>query len=221
MATLGTLVRSLSPAGVIAAIGRNWRLLVGAIVLVAVGGGVWAGYDWYQAHREAEARAAMVQAYTEIRKVESGSKDRDEAVRKMLERLSVEQKGTKVGGEALVRLGNRLYEAGKFDEARDTFAKYLQEYSGGPLHAAAAIGKAYAEESKGDLPAAEKTLQAAADTYKADPMLGEVQMNLARIFEQAKKSDEALKLYGQVAEKYPQSQWAQQAMERMGRLKSK
>jgi TolA-binding protein len=139
----------------------------------------------------------------------------------MLEKLSVEQRGTKVGGEALIRLGNRLYEAGKFDEARDSFAKYLQEYSGGPMHAAAAIGKAYAEASKGDLPAAEKSLHAAAEAYKGDPMLGEVQMSLARIYEQGKKPDEALKLYGQVAEKYPQSQWAQQAMERIGRLKGK
>jgi len=222
MATLGTRVRNLSLVDVIAAVGRNWRWVAGAIALVVAGSGVWAGYDWYQARREGEARSARIRAFGELQKVVGGeSKERDEAVRKMLERLSVEHKGTRVGGEALVRLGNLQYEAGKYEEARDAFRRYLEEYAGGPLGAAATLGKAYAEEAKGDLAEAEKTLGAAVAAYKTDPMLGELQMTLARIYEQTKRADEALKLYGQVIEKYPQSQWARQATERMGQLKGK
>ncbi len=84
----------------------------------------------------------------------------------------------------------------------------------------AAIGKAYAEESKGDLAAAEKTLTAAIEKRKNDPLVGEAETSLARVYEGLKRPDEALKVYGQVAESFPQTRWGQYALERMGSLKA-
>ncbi len=83
----------------------------------------------------------------------------------------------------------------------------------------AAIGKAYAEENKGDLSTAEKTLTAAIDRRKNDPLVGEAQVGLARVYEGLKKPEAALKVYGQVAETLPQTSWGQLALERMGSLK--
>ena len=85
----------------------------------------------------------------------------------------------------------------------------------------AAIGKAYAEETKGDLAAAEKTLVAAIDGGKDDPLVGEAELALARVYEGLKKTDDAVKTYGQLAEKFPQTHWGQYALERMASLRAK
>ena len=46
-------------------------------------------------------------------------------------------------------------------------------------------------------------------------------MALARMYEGLKKPDEAMRVYGQVVEKFSQTQWAQHALQRMSALKTK
>ncbi len=219
MARMREVFGGLTLANVAGAIVQNWRLIVAGLALGVVALGVWAGYDWYQSRREAEARDAFLKGASEIRKI-SDVKLRDEAAVKQFRLVSEQYAGTEAGGEAMVRLGHRLFDMGKYDEAREAYAKYLQGYSRGPLAMMAALGKAYAEESKGDLAAAEKSLAAAIDRGKDDALLGEAQVNLARVYEGLKKPDEALKVYGQVAETLPQTRWGQFALERMGSLKT-
>lgn len=220
MATAREFFRSLTLARIAESAYQNWRLFVAGFAIAIVGLGAWMGYEWYQSQREREAGAALMKAYAEIRKHEA-AKEREEAAIKQFRSVWEQHRGTRTGGEALVRLGNRFYENGKYDEAREAFANYLQEYSRGPLRMMAGIGRAYAEEAKGDLAAAERTLEAAVDTGKEDPLLGEAQIALARVYEGMKKTEAAMKVYGQVSEKFPQTRWAQYALDRMASLKVK
>jgi TolA-binding protein len=85
----------------------------------------------------------------------------------------------------------------------------------------AGLGKAYAQEAKGDLQGATQTLSQLLDREKNDPLAGEAYMSLARAYEGMKKPDDAMQVYGQVVEKYPQTRWAQYALQRMSALKTK
>jgi TolA-binding protein len=85
----------------------------------------------------------------------------------------------------------------------------------------AGIGKAYAEEAKGDLPAAERTLSQLVEAAKDDPLAGEAYSSLAHVYEAMQKPEDALRVYGQIAERFAQTHWAQNALQRMSALKSK
>ena len=220
MANIREFFRDFTLANLAGAIYQSWRVIVAGVALGVLALGAWVGYDWYQSRRDGEASLALIKASAEIRK-QQDTKGRDEAAIKLFRLVSEQHPGTHAGGEALIRLGHRLYDAGKYDEARDAFGKYVQDYSRGPLRTMAGIGKAYAEEAKGDLGAAEKTLLAAIDGGKDDPLFGEAKLGLARIYEGLKKTDDAVKIYEQLAEKFPQTHWGQYALERMASLRAK
>jgi TolA-binding protein len=129
--------------------------------------------------------------------------------------------GTSAAEEALVRLGNMQYDGGKYDDAIASFGKYLATYGRGNFRILVGIGKAYAEDAKGDHQAAVKTLSELVATVKDDPMLGEAYSDLARFFEEAKKPEDALRVYGQIVERFPRTQWEQRALRRMSLLKAK
>jgi TolA-binding protein len=85
----------------------------------------------------------------------------------------------------------------------------------------AGIGKAYAEEAKGDLVAAERTLSQLVEIAPDDPLAGEAYSTLAHVYEVMKKPDEAVRVYNQIAERFTQTHWAQNALQRMSALKTK
>ena len=85
----------------------------------------------------------------------------------------------------------------------------------------AGVAKAYAEEKKGDLPAAEKTLKDVVERVKGDPLAGEAYSSLAHVYEVMKKPEDAVRVYGQIAEQFAQTHWAQNAIQRMSALKTK
>jgi len=113
------------------------------------------------------------------------------------------------------------YDGGKYDDAIASFGKYLATYGRGNFRILVGIGKAYAEDAKGDHQAAVKTLSELVATVKDDPMLGEAYSDLARFFEEAKKPEDALRVYGQIVERFPRTQWEQRALRRMSLLKAK
>lgn len=220
MTRLMDVLRGLTLVGFVEGLIRRWRMVTGGLVVVLLAVGAWAGYEWYRARLEEKAVGALIQAYQGVRKIEEESQ-RETALIEQLRQVADQHAGTATAGESLLRLGNILYELGKYDQAREAFARYLGAYSRGPLRMKAAIGKAYAEESKGDLQAAEETLLSALRLAKGDPLTGEAEVSLARLYEAQKKTDEAVKLYGQIAEKYPHTQWAQIAAIRLPALHAK
>ena len=80
---------------------------------------------------------------------------------------------------------------------------------------------AYTEEAKGKLDEAVQTLTEITTTQKDDPLIGEALVSLGRLYEAQKKTDEAIKTYGQVAERYPNTSWAMQAQQRLSAKRSK
>ena len=188
--------------------------LVALGLLAAAGYGYW----WYQERREDEASRALAGAHAALRGEQPGN--REEAMKRFQE-IAQQYQGTRSAEESQIALGNLQFEAGKMDDAVGSFGDYLTIYPRGRFRVMAGLGKAYAQEAKADLQGAAKTLSELLDRDKDNPLAGEAYMALARIYEGLKKPDEAMRVYGQVVERFSQTQWAQHALQRMSALKVK
>jgi len=195
--------------------------VVAALVVLVIGASAAAGYGWYRQRQEEAAGRLLTEAFAVMRGEQPGSSGNPEEATKRFEEVASQFPSTRGAEEALIFLGNLQFNAGKTDEALGTFSKYLTTFPRGRFTLMAGLGKAYAQEAKGDLQGAAETLSQILDRDKDDPLAGEAYMSLARVDEGLKKPDEAMRVYGQVVEKYPQSRWAEHALQRMNAVKTK
>jgi predicted negative regulator of RcsB-dependent stress response len=196
-------------------------LVLGILVAVLIAAAGAATYVWYQDRQEREAQGLLVKAYTAGWGETQGSQRNPDEAKKIYGETAAKYPGTVAAEEALIRRGTLQFEGSKYDEAAGTYGRYLTTYPRGRFGVMAGIGKAYAEEAKGDLPAAERTLSQLVETAKDDPLAGEAYSSLARVYEEMRKPEDALRVYGQIAERFAQTHWAQNALQRMSALKSK
>lgn len=195
--------------------------ILAVLVILAFGGTAGAGYWWYQERREDEAGRALVKAFWAMRGEQPGSSGNPEDATKRLQEVLHQYPGTRSAEEALINLGNLQFNAGKVDEALGIFNQYLTAFPRGRFLVMAGLGKAYAQEAKGDLQGAAETLSQSLDRHKDDPLAGEAYISLARVYEEMKRPEDAMRVYGEVVEKYGQTRWAQHALQRMSALKTK
>jgi len=198
--------------------------VLAAVVAAAVLGGAGGGYWWYHERQEAGAARALAGASAVLRGEQAGKPrtpgTQEEAIKGF--RAVVEQhRGTRAAEESLIAVGNLQYEAGKADEALGSYSEYLTAYPRGRFRLMAALGKAYAQEAKGDLQGAAQTLSEALDRDRGNLLAGEAYMSLARVYEGLKKPEDAMRVYEQVVERFSQTNWAQLALQRMTALKAK
>ncbi len=187
-----------------------------AAVLGIAGGGYW----WYQERQEADAARALAGAYAVLRGEEAGKPGTLEEAVKRFRDVSDKHRKTRSAEEAQIALGNLYYESGKVDEALSSYNEYLTEHPRGRFRMLAGLGNAYALEAKGDLQGAVQILSGVIEGDRENPLAGEAYMSLARAYEGLKKPEDAMRIYGEVTERFSQTNWAQQALQRMSVLKS-
>jgi TolA-binding protein len=195
-------------------------ILAAAVVLV-IGATGAAVYWWYQQRQEEEASRILGNAFAAMRGEQAGAPGNPEEAAKLFQEVVKQYPKTGGAEEGLIALGNIQYGAGKTDEALASFEQYLTTFPRGRFTLEAGLGKAYVQETKGDFQGAAQTLSQVLDQNKDDPLAGEAYMSLARVYEELKKPDDATRVYGKVAETYPQTRWAQNALQRMSALKPK
>jgi outer membrane protein assembly factor BamD (BamD/ComL family) len=196
-------------------------LILGIFAALIVAGGSLAGYAWRRAQQAREGDVVLEKAQAALQGQKPSTPGNAEEAKKLFEEVITRFPGTVAAQEALIRLGNMQYDGGKYGDAIMSYGKYLSTYPKGPFRMLAGIGKAYAEEAKGELPAAEKTLSDTIEKTKNDPLAGEAYSDLARLYEESKKPEDAIRVYGQIVERFPQTRWAQHALQRMSMLKVK
>jgi TolA-binding protein len=195
-------------------------VLAGLLVL-ASGGAAASWYWWYQERQEDAAGRILARAYAAMSGSQPGSSANPEEATKLFQEVVQQFPTTRTAEEALIALGNLEYDSGKVKEALGTFDQYLTSFPRGRFRIMAALGKAYAQETLGDSAGAAQTLSQSIDRDKNDPLAGEVYTSLARVYEEMKKPDDAMRVYEQVVERFPQTRWAQLALQKMSGLKSK
>jgi TolA-binding protein len=192
-----------------------------AMVALATGASMATGYWWYQQRLGEEASRLFGNGLAAIRGEQPGSSGDPEEAVKLFQEVVRQFPKTRSAEEALIALGNVQYGAGKIDQALTSFSQYLTAFPRGRLRTEAGLGKAYAQEAKGDFQGAAQTLSQILDQDKDDPLAGEAYMCLARFYEELKKPDDAMRVYGEVVEKYSQTRWAQSAVQRMSAIRTK
>ena len=178
-------------------------------------------YWWHQQRQEEEASRLLGNAFAATPGEQPGSTGNPEEATKLFREVVKQYPRTGSAEEALIALGNLQYGAGKMDDALASFNQYLTTFSRGRFTLEAGLGKAYAQEAKGDFQGAAQTLSEVLNKTKDDPLAGEAYIGLARNYEEMKKPEDAMRIYGEVVEKYAQTRWAQRALQRMSALKSK
>lgn len=195
--------------------------VVAALAVLAIGASSAGGYWWRQQQKEEKASRLLAKAVSAIRGDQRAAVGNPDEASKALQQVVREFPNTRSAEEALLALGDVQYSAGRIDEALASFSQYLTAFPRGAFTLMAGLGKAYAQEARGDFQGAAQTLSHVLERGKDDPLAGEAYMTLARVYEEMKKPDDAMRVYGQVVEKYAQTRWAQYALQRMTALKKK
>jgi outer membrane protein assembly factor BamD (BamD/ComL family) len=192
--------------------------VVAGILAIAAGTGA---YLWHQERQEREAQGLVARAHKALWGETQGAARDPEEAKKLYAEVAARFPRTVAAEESLIRLGNLQFDGERYDEAIATFGRYLNAYARGRFRVMAGIGKAYSEEAKGDLVAAERTLTELLKTVEDDPLEGEAYASLAHIYEVMKRPEDAIRVYGQISERFAQTHWAQNALQRMSLLRAK
>ncbi len=179
-------------------------LLVGGVAVVAIGG--YFAYQWSQKDKvNEEAQAAMIPAliYYEqdsMAKAINGDGGNSDGLISIVEDFG----STDAGNLARYFLGTAYLKTANLEDGIATLEDYKK---GNSMVSAAAYGAlGYAYEQKGEFDEAAKNYEEAAhspeDNMYSTPFY---LMHAARNLESANKAEEALKLYQEIKQKYPQS----------------
>jgi len=182
---------------------KNRKILIaaGGIIVAALVG--WFGYNWYVSSQDEQAQAAL---FSPVFAFESDSLNKalkGSGGNPGLLNIADEYSVTPAGNLAQFYAGATLLKQGKFDEAIER----LKSFSSSDLliqaRAYSLIGDAYMEKNNAE--EAISYYQKAAD-YKPNAYFTPSYMiKLGIAYEKAKKNTEAIEVYSNLIEKYPQS----------------
>lgn len=178
-------------------------LIVGGVALIAVGG--FFGYQWSQKDKvNQEAQAAMITSVLYYEQDSMQKAINGDGQNSGLIDIVDEFGGSASGNLARYYLGTAYLKSGNLEEGIATLEEYKK---GNSMVSAAAYGAlGYAHEQKGEFEEAAKSYQEAAHTPE-DNMYSTpfYLLHAARNLESANKAPEALALYKEIKEKFPQS----------------
>jgi len=180
---------------------RNIFVIAGGAIAVALAG--WFGYHYYVGSQDEQAQAAL---YAPVFAFESDSLNKalkGSAGNPGLTSIADEYGSTPAGNLAQFYSGAALLKQGKFDEA----IEHLKSFSSSDLlvqaRAYSLIGDAYMEKNNVD--EAISYYQKAVDHKPNAYFTPSYMIKLGIAYEKAKKNTEAIEVYGNLIEKYPQS----------------
>ena len=130
---------------------------------------------------------------------------------------------TSAGEAAELLAAGALFTEGKYPEAHEQFAQFVEKHSESPLVSQAQVGLAASLEGEGKISEATQKYQEILSTYSAEAnVVTPVKLTLARLYEDQNKPDKALQLYVDLAHNNnPYDPWAAEARERGELLISK
>jgi TolA-binding protein len=118
-------------------------------------------------------------------------------------KVAADYPGTEAGQRALLLSAGDLFTAGKYDEAQGQFQKFLQQYSGSPFTAQAALGVAACYDAQGKTNDAISGYQGVADRYQGQNVAPQAKLALARLLEGQGKFKEARASLEEITRTYP------------------
>ena len=163
------------------------------------------GFFWMNS-KDDQDRTATFAAFTEASSRQEGESATDQALR--LTEMANAYLGEPEAAMALMQAGSIFYNEGDYEASLKAYTLLQDEYAGQKLAANATWGVLHSKEELGELDAALKGYQAIGKDELFHP---QSLLATARVLEKQMKWSDALAVYDQVKELYPESNWAGQA----------
>ncbi len=171
------------------------KLIVRSLTLILVGVAIYFGYEFTKQRKLAESAQALASA-----------KSADD-----LRKVTAEWAGTPAAGSALLRLGDELRRAGKYDEATKAIQEFAEKY---PLHALqdrALISFGITQELAGKTDEAFATYQRVVSTFATSSAAADAQIRQARIQKAKGKMEDAQRILTALEQQHKNSLYLSEA----------
>ena len=112
-----------------------------------------------------------------------------------LEQVAHDFPGTQTALEALTRLGDGQYRAGKYAEATSVYERILKEFPSNPLAESARLGLAAVQEAQGNFEAAKGLYSRIVESSPTSFIVSAARMGMARCLEALGQTKEARQVY--------------------------
>lgn len=119
--------------------------------------------------------------------------------------------GTAAGSHAQLMAAQAYFDAGKFDQAKAQFEKFLTQYPDNPLASQAALGVAASLEAAGKTAEAATRYDDIIKRNQGSSILPEAKSALARLYVEQNKPEEALRLYKELVQAGNNDTWSAEA----------
>lgn len=154
----------------------------------------------HQAQKEKNASAAL----SDVKVPYNASLPPAPGTAESLLKVANDQKGSKAAARALLISAGVLYSESKYAEAQQRFGQVIQEYPDSAWTAQANLGVAASIAAQGKADEATAKYEEITKRFASSPVIDEARLGLARLYE-AKKPEDAFKLYDELMKSNPQS----------------
>lgn len=135
-----------------------------------------------------------------------------------LREVSVEYKGAMAARIASFEIANTLYRRGRYQEALESFQRFLKSNPRHLLAPAAMEAIGYCHESLGQWNEAVETYEALIKKWSVSPQAERAPYRLGICYENLGRKEKAIEAYKRTMELQPGTLWAENAEERLARL---
>jgi predicted negative regulator of RcsB-dependent stress response len=183
------------------------RVITIAVVVLAVAAAIGL-YYWHNASTETQANDALSSVRPPV--MREGVLATAEDAQPYL-KVAAEHPGTSAGGRALLIGGGIMFDAGKFDQAKAEFDKFLGQYPESPLAIQALLGVAASLEAQNKIPEATARYEELLKRHSNESVAPQAKSALARLYVAQNKPEQAMHIYEELAKAGNNDSWSAEA----------
>ena len=195
----------------------NLKQVVTGTIIVAVTATVLAIYSWKKNQDELLAS----ETFFNLPQVAAAGERMPHPTAQALLSVASQFPSTSVGMQAELLAANTFFSQGKYEDSQREFSKFMVNHELSQFAPQAAIGVAASLEAQNKIPEAVQAYKEALAKYSGTGISSPVKLTLARLFEEQKQFDQALRYYDELtsaATPNPYDPWAAEARERKAEL---
>jgi TolA-binding protein len=171
-------------------------------------------------YRQSEADIAASEALSSLAAPQMTGAGRGDSAEAYL-KMAAAYPNSRAATRALLLAAGRLFEEGKYAEAKVQFERFTREHTDSPFRGQALLGIAACLDAEGNATAATVAYKDLIDRLPADHVLPQARFALARLYEAQNKPELARNLFEQVEQGNPYSSLGSEAGMRLEELKTK
>jgi len=171
-------------------------------------------------YRQGEAEVAASEALSSLAASAMIGASRGDSADAYL-KMAAAYPNSSAAARAVLLAAGRLFDEGKYVEAKTQFERFSREHKDSPFRGQALLGIAACLDAEGKTSEATSAYKDLIDRLPADPVLPQARFALARLYEAQNKPEQARNLFEQVEQGNPYSSLGSEAGMRLEELKTK